>query len=275
MRHGASIGTIAAGLAVLAVVATYAAHAQTLTATVDLVSAGHILRVLENGERRLVVIHGIKCPKTTTVDGRDAKALTTERTAEGEISLEVMEQRGKITYAQVTLPDGDNLAEILLAKGLAEWDERFAEDNARFAELEDAARQQKLGMWSSPVRQELDTPHRLKTPREDGQETVQTHAYRDTDGVLNLQLIGDEPSTARADYLRTQERRELLAEQRAWEQMQYQAFVEQQMAADEARRIAEEEAYLQEQQRWEQEGLSRLKRARNAYMSYEYRQNRE
>jgi endonuclease YncB( thermonuclease family) len=54
------------------------------------------------------------------------------------------------TVAEVILPDGRSLNELMVAGGHAWWYRQFAPDNARLQALEATARKEKRGLWAAP-----------------------------------------------------------------------------------------------------------------------------
>jgi micrococcal nuclease len=102
---------------------------------------------------------GIDCPEPARPRqpaepwAEEATALTRELTEDATITLwlESHSTRGVFgrVLAHVELPDGSFLNEALLAAGLAVADDRWPHAKlTRYAQLENAARQQGLGIWS-------------------------------------------------------------------------------------------------------------------------------
>ena len=54
------------------------------------------------------------------------------------------------TLADVLLPDGMNLNQELVRRGLCWWDRKYAPGNAVLEQLEKAAREAKKGLWADP-----------------------------------------------------------------------------------------------------------------------------
>jgi len=84
---------------------------------------------------------------------RDALKHTRQHAEDASVTLYLQKHRTRGRYgrllAYVELPEGQDLGGELLAEGLAERDGRWGHDRMRaYRELEDAARDQAVGIWS-------------------------------------------------------------------------------------------------------------------------------
>lgn len=198
-------GCLPVAMALLAALPTPAAEetaavSGALTARVTNVSAGDHLRVtLEDGGWRVVALEGVHCPHFRTEAGQRAKQFTAAR-AEGQtVQVTPVREFGKVVYGRVVLPDGRDLAGLLLAQGLAK-------------PVENAA--------TAPLEEERPMPRRAERPVEDAEpskgltgirsvdwggraeweehEGVRKQAFEDPEGVPTLRLKGDPEAAAAA-----------------------------------------------------------------------------
>jgi endonuclease YncB( thermonuclease family) len=114
------------------------------------VSDGDTITVLADGVPRKIRLSGIDCPEKSQAYGQQAKAFTAEHSFARDVKIIALgHDKYRRTIGEVILPDGENLNDLLLANGYAWWYQRFSHDEARH-ELEERARQLKLGLWSDP-----------------------------------------------------------------------------------------------------------------------------
>ena len=106
-----------------------------------------------------VRLWGIDCPEPARARqeaepwAEEAAALCRSLTEDATITLWLEPQRTRGVFgrvlAHVQLPDGSSLNEALLAAGLAVADDRWPHANlTRYAQLENTARWQSVGIWS-------------------------------------------------------------------------------------------------------------------------------
>jgi len=129
------------------------AGAEDLVCTVTSVSSGYIFVIDNNGTEELAALEGITCPWTTSSLGAAAKAFTIERILGKQVRVTILERLGKLSHVEVYLPDGADLAELLLKEGLAQWDGKWGPRAERYHQLEREARERKVGLWA-PLEEE-------------------------------------------------------------------------------------------------------------------------
>lgn len=132
------------------VLAVEAAQERSFAAEVVAVRDGDTIDVRIGGRTRRVEVAAIDCPEATQPFGPEATAATTELTAGAtvRIGLRGAPGEGRIV-ASVRLPDGRDLAEELLRRGLAWW--VAGTDDAAASALrahEREARAARRGLWS-------------------------------------------------------------------------------------------------------------------------------
>lgn len=102
---------------------------------------------------------GVDCPETAKSDrsaepyANEAAELTRSLAADQTVTLSLESHRTRGLFgrvlAHVELPDGTSLNEALLSAGLAVADDRWSHSRlGRYAQLERAAKRQRLGIWS-------------------------------------------------------------------------------------------------------------------------------
>lgn len=124
--------------------------AEQFSAKVIGVSDGDTLTVLSHGHLFKIRLSGIDCPEKKQAFGQQAKAFTVEHAMSREVKvISSGHDRYRRSIADVILPDGQNLNDLLLANGYAWWYQKFSHDQHR-RELAEDARKSKLGLWSDP-----------------------------------------------------------------------------------------------------------------------------
>ncbi|HIJ74944.1 MAG TPA: hypothetical protein HPP83_12665 [Candidatus Hydrogenedentes bacterium] len=205
------------------------ARAQMFTAEVDLVPAGHILRLVDGETHKLVVLQGVMCPESSSAAGKKAKRFTSERTLGQEVEVEVVERKGSLSYANVRLPDGSDLGLLLLAKGLAratvgraakEADETGAVGEGRQDRQERYPYSRGLGADLAPFEADETTA--------DG---VERRATVDENGVLHLYAKGDMKKNAALEEDLRRRREAYQARLREEEERYYQRLLRQEEVA--------------------------------------------
>lgn len=124
------------------------AGAEDLVCTVTSVSSGYIFLIDNNGTEELAALEGITCPWTSSSVGAAAKAFTTERILGKRVRVTILERLDKLSHVELHLPDGADLAELLLKEGLAQWDRKWGPRAERYHQLEREARERKVGLWA-------------------------------------------------------------------------------------------------------------------------------
>lgn len=114
------------------------------------VSDGDTITVLVEGEHRKIRLSGIDCPEKSQDFGQQAKSFTSKNAFAKKVKvIPVGHDRYKRTIAEVILPNGKNLNNLLLTNGFAWFYEQYSKDFEK-QKLEMAARLAKIGLWSQP-----------------------------------------------------------------------------------------------------------------------------
>ena len=114
------------------------------------VDGGRQMEVLGAGTAESVRLHGIELPPRGSVFGAAAESLIKKLVLHKEVLVvtDGKALRGQ-TAAQVTFDRGRNLAQELLAAGLARWDRAQSPGELTLQRLEDEARTQRRGLWGA------------------------------------------------------------------------------------------------------------------------------
>lgn len=140
----------------LAVVAL--ADGETWTGKVVGIQDGDTITVLRAGRQTRVRLDGIDCPELGQSFGRQARQRTSDLSfggmvvvresglRSGRVAVAGRDQFGR-TLARVILPDGRNLNHQLVRDGFAWWYRRYAPRDSGLADLEEQAREKRLGLW--------------------------------------------------------------------------------------------------------------------------------
>ncbi len=125
--------------------------AETFTGTVEWVTEGDSISVAREGKSVRVRLFGIDCPEMNQKYGREAKEVARELAFGKVVSVE---SKGKDRYGRtvgrVKLPSGKSLSRELIRAGACWWYKRHARKEVEFKDLEEKARQEKLGLWADP-----------------------------------------------------------------------------------------------------------------------------
>ncbi|MFP4502961.1 MAG: thermonuclease family protein [Candidatus Hydrogenedentota bacterium] len=155
------------------------ASAQTWEGTVVGAPAGDILAVDREGESVRVRVFGVDCPDTGQSFAEEATAFTKKHTVGKKVGIEVVATDSTgMRVAKITLPEGADLGEALLEKGLAWWDRRNAEEARSLKLLNAEALIEEKGLFAQ------DAPlapwdFRASTEAEDFQYTRGRNAMED------------------------------------------------------------------------------------------------
>ncbi|MCL4218164.1 MAG: thermonuclease family protein [Candidatus Hydrogenedentes bacterium] len=235
------------------------------SAEVVSVPAGHLLQFAWGGGKESAILHGIECPGSTTLTGEAAKQFTREKALNQTLQFHVMKRASGFLYVQALLPSGEDLGEALLRNGLGMWDREVAPEEEKLGQLEIEAKLAKKGVWaqsdlSKALEEEAQKPelaapgHGLDPITATGEERlsqvpgVARRAYVDEDGVVNLQLKGNQKKTHNFEVEVQNRIRAQRAQAEAERQRQLQAAIAAQMEAEamaaEEDEAAAYEAYL-------------------------------
>lgn len=109
---------------------------------------GDTIEVLHNHQAERIRLSGIDCPEKGQAYGQRAKQATSARVFGKEVTLRTFgKDRYGRTIADVILPDGDNLNQILVKEGLCWWYRKYSPRNAVLEQLESDAREKQIGLW--------------------------------------------------------------------------------------------------------------------------------
>lgn len=136
----------ALALALLAVVA--GAGDGSWTGKVVGIHDGDTISVMHDGKAVHVRLDGIDCPELGQAYGRQARERVSELAFGRMVTVRTpgADRFGRV-LGQVFLPDGRNLNRELVREGLAWWYRRYAPRNTALADLEEQARERRLGLW--------------------------------------------------------------------------------------------------------------------------------
>lgn len=129
----------------------WAGAADSFAGEVVSVVDGDTLKVLRAGEQVRIRLAGIDCPELKGQDfGHAAKTFVLEQAARKTVRVQQVDtdRYGRVV-AEVFLPDGRSLNRLLIEKGLAWWYRAYSTDQS-LGDLEEQARQNRLGLWSMP-----------------------------------------------------------------------------------------------------------------------------
>ena len=122
-----------------------------VTAKVVGVADGDSITVLAPGNQQVKIrLHGIDCPESGQAFGKRAKQFTSNQCFGKTITYRKVDiDRYGRTVATVYLDDGRELNLEIIRAGYA-WHYRRYSDRQDYAEAEEQARAEKLGLWSDP-----------------------------------------------------------------------------------------------------------------------------
>ncbi|HEY0056872.1 MAG TPA: thermonuclease family protein [Pedobacter sp.] len=120
-----------------------------LTGRVIKVADGDTITILVEGNKQVKIrFYGIDCPESGQDFGTKAKQFTSSLAFSKTVSIQTKDiDRYGRTIGIVTLPDSTILNEQLLKAGLA-WHYKRYDKSEKYADLENAARANKVGIWS-------------------------------------------------------------------------------------------------------------------------------
>jgi micrococcal nuclease len=114
---------------------------------------GDTLEVLHNHRPERIRLNGIDCPEQGQPYALLAKHLASDLVFRKEVTLQThgLDEYGN-TIGDLVLPDGMNLNQELVRKGLCWWSRSIGPGDMRLEGLEKEAREAKKGLWNDPQR---------------------------------------------------------------------------------------------------------------------------
>jgi micrococcal nuclease len=119
------------------------------------VADGDTITVLDTRDQNFIKavkirLYGVDSPEKAQDFGNKAKQFTSDLVFGKNVEVdEITTDIFKRTVAKVTV-EGKSLNEELLKAGFAWWYVQYAKGETRYKELEEKARQEKIGLWSHP-----------------------------------------------------------------------------------------------------------------------------
>lgn len=126
-----------------------AVHAQ-LQGKVVSVSDGDTFTLLTKDKQQVKIrVYGIDCPEYHQDFGQVARKFTSDLIFKKQVYIDCKDtdKYGRTLGIVYVLPDSTNLNEALLKAGLA-WHYSYFDHNQLWQDMEDEARQKKIGLWS-------------------------------------------------------------------------------------------------------------------------------
>jgi endonuclease YncB( thermonuclease family) len=122
------------------------------TSPVVRVLEGDTFEVLHNHHPELIRLSGIDCPEKGQPFGLFAEHVASDFVFRKQVTLQThgLDEDGR-TMGDVILPDGMNLNQELVRRGLCWWDRGYAPDDTMLEGLEKKAREAKKGLWADPA----------------------------------------------------------------------------------------------------------------------------
>jgi micrococcal nuclease len=124
------------------------AHAEQLR--VIAVSDGDTVKVLSSDNRQMKCrLHGIDAPESSQSHGQASKASLSDMIYRKTVDVEVVDrdQYGR-SVCRIFL-NGVDVNKVQIQRGFAWWYSRYSKDSS-YGQAQDAARQQRLGLWAMP-----------------------------------------------------------------------------------------------------------------------------
>jgi micrococcal nuclease len=112
---------------------------------------GDTIEVLHYERPERIHLNGIDCPEKAQTFGQRAKQATSELVFGKDVMLQThgTDKHGR-TIADVFLPDGRKLNQVLVKNGWCWWYRSYAPNDVILEELEQRARAARSGLWGDP-----------------------------------------------------------------------------------------------------------------------------
>ncbi len=112
---------------------------------------GDTIEVLNGHHAERIRLSGIDCPEKGQAFGNNAKHATSDLAYGKEVTLQTHgKDKYKRTLADVLLPDGTNINQMLVKDGWCWWYRRYAPGDMVLEGLENEAREARKGLWADP-----------------------------------------------------------------------------------------------------------------------------
>lgn len=123
----------------------------TLNGKVIGVKDGDTIDILYNNKKLTIRLAHIDCPEKKQPYGQAAKKFLSDRCIGQTVTIQHHNEydRSKRLIGEVISAPGENLNKALVKAGLA-WHFKKYSTNQEYAALEQAARKQRIGLWSEP-----------------------------------------------------------------------------------------------------------------------------
>jgi micrococcal nuclease len=112
---------------------------------------GDTIEVLQYQKPERIRLNGIDCPEKAQTFGQRAKQATSELVFGKDVMLQTYgRDRHGHTIADVFLPDGRKVSQVLVKNGWCWWSRKYAPRDVILEELERRARADRSGLWTDP-----------------------------------------------------------------------------------------------------------------------------
>jgi micrococcal nuclease len=112
---------------------------------------GDTIEVWHYKKRERIRLNGIDCPEKAQTFGQRAKQATSELVFGKDVMLQTHgKDRHGHTIADVFLPDGRKVSQVLVKNGWCWWYRKYAPRDVILEELERRARTDRFGLWTDP-----------------------------------------------------------------------------------------------------------------------------
>jgi micrococcal nuclease len=112
------------------------------------VSDGDTIKVLDRGRSKTIRLRGIDCPEKQQAYGKRAKQMAADLVFGKQVRVV---KHGSDRYsreiADIVLPDGRVLNQVLVGEGMCWWYRHYAPHDRRLQTLEAESRAARIGLW--------------------------------------------------------------------------------------------------------------------------------